>query len=45
VAHLVVTKHPIGAALWAGLIGGQIATLWGILVARDRPAFVGLAHH
>ncbi len=25
-----VTKHPVGAALWAGLVGGQIATLWGI---------------
>ena len=25
-----VTRHPVGAAMWAGIVGGQIATLWGI---------------
>lgn len=25
-----VTKHPLGAAVWAGVVAGQITTLWGI---------------
>lgn len=25
-----VTRHPIGAAMWAGVVGGQVATLWGM---------------
>jgi hypothetical protein len=43
-----VTQHPIGAAMWAGVVGGQIATLWGIwlpgvgLPALDWPLTNGV---
>jgi len=42
-----VTKHPIGAAVWAGVIAGQLTTLWGIwfpgvgLPALDWPQATG----
>ena len=42
-----VTKHPVGAAIWAGVVAGQITTLWGIwfpgvgLPALDWPQATG----
>jgi hypothetical protein len=42
-----VTKHPVGAAVWAGVVAGQITTLWGIwfpgvgLPALDWPQATG----